>query len=77
MAYPLKHAGSSARQFGGRAEDYVRVHNWAGESKPYFSDFRHRALRHHAEGSFLCERIFGGAITNSEGKPISCAVRAS
>ena len=69
MAHPLKHAESSARKFGGKAEDYLRVHNWFDESKAFFPDFRHRALRHHAEGIFLCERIFGVAITNSEVRP--------
>ncbi len=46
------------------------VHNWFDESKAFLPDFRHRALRHHAEGIFLCERIFGVAITNSEGKQV-------
>ena len=70
MAHPLKHAESSARKFGGRAEDYLLIHNWFDESKAFLADFRHRALRHHAEGIFLCERIFGAAITNSEGKKV-------
>ena len=56
MAHPLKHAESSARKFGGRAEDYLPIHNWFDESKAFLADFRHRALRHHAEGIFLCER---------------------
>ncbi|MGC2089548.1 MAG: hypothetical protein WA638_08965, partial [Candidatus Acidiferrales bacterium] len=34
------------------------------------SDVRHRALRHHSEGIFLAERIFGVAIRNSEGKDV-------
>jgi hypothetical protein len=70
MAHPLKHAESSARRFGGRAEDYLPVHTWFDESKVYLPDFRHRALRHHEDGVFLCERIFGVAITNSEGKQV-------
>ncbi len=70
MAHPLKHAESSARKFGGKAEDYVSVHTWFDESKAYLPDFRHRSLRHHSEGIFLCERIFGVAITNSEGKQV-------
>ena len=70
MAHPLKHAESSARKFGGKAEDYLAIHNWFDESKSFFTDFRHRALRHHAEGIFLCERIFGVAIINSEGKQV-------
>ena len=28
MAHPLKHAESSARRFGGKAEDYLGMHNW-------------------------------------------------
>jgi hypothetical protein len=70
MAHPLKHAQSSAKKFGGEAEDYLPIHKWFDESKAFLADFRHRALRHHAEGIFLCERIFGVTITNSEGKRI-------
>jgi hypothetical protein len=33
-------------------------------------DFRHRALRHHAQGIFECERVFGHAIRNSAGRMI-------
>jgi hypothetical protein len=70
MAHPIKHAESSARKFGGKAEDYLAIHNWFDESKAFLSDFRHRALRHHAEGIFLCEKVFGTAITNSDGNPV-------
>src|SRR5260370_34960047 len=70
MAHPLKHAQSSAKKFGGQAEDYLAVHKWFDESKAFFADFRHRALRHHAEGIFLCERIYGVSIGNSDGKRI-------
>ena len=70
MAHPLKHAENSTRRFGGKADDYLRIHNWFDESKSFFTDFRHRALRHHAEGIFLCERIFGVAITNREGNQV-------
>jgi len=35
-----------------------------------FADFRHRALRHHAEGIFLCEKLFGLTITLSTGRVI-------
>ncbi len=70
MAHPLKHAESSARKFGGKAEDYLPIHNWFDESKAFFSDFRHRALRHHAEGIFLAESLFGIAIVNSDGAQV-------
>jgi hypothetical protein len=74
MAHPLNHAQSSARKFGGRAEDYLPIHNWFDESKPLLADFRHRGLRHHAEGIFLAEKLFGVAIVNSDGKqvPVRC-----
>lgn len=70
MAHPLKHAQSSAKKFGEQAGDYLAVHQWFDESKAFFGDFRHRALRHHAEGIFLSERIFGVAITNSDGNQV-------
>ena len=35
MAHPFKHAESSARKFGGKAEDYLQIHNWFDESKAF------------------------------------------
>ncbi|SRR6266404_7390960 len=70
MAHPLKHAESSAKKFGGKPEDYLPIHNWFDESKAFVADFRHRALRHHAEGIFLAEKVFGVALRNSQGKQI-------
>ena len=67
---PYHHAVSSAKKYGGKAEDYQAIHDWFDESKAYFADFRHRALRHHAEGIFMCEKIFGHTLTNSNGKVI-------
>lgn len=70
MAHPLFHAKSSARKYGGKPEDYLKIHNWFDESKSYMGDVRHRALRHHAEGIFLCEKLFGVSITNSDGREV-------
>lgn len=70
MAHPYHHAQSSARKFGGRAEDYQAIHDWFDETKGLLADFRHRMLRHHAEGIFLCEQIFGKTLTNSDGRVI-------
>jgi hypothetical protein len=70
VAHPLKHAQRSAKRFGGKPEDYLPIHSWFDESKAFLADFRHRALRHHSEGIFLCEEIFGISITNSEGKEV-------
>lgn len=38
--------------------------------RPFSPDFRHRALRHHTEGIFLAERIFGVAVVNSDGNQV-------
>ncbi len=70
MAHPWHHAERSARLFGGLPDDYIEIHNWFDESKAYLPDLRHRALRHHAEGLFLCERIFGVTITNNDDKRV-------
>jgi len=40
------------------------------ESKAFLGDFRYRALRHHAEGIFLAEKLFGVAIVNSDGNQV-------
>ena len=70
MAHPYHHSESSARKHGGKPEDYLPIHQWFDESKHSFSDNRHRALRHHAEGICVCEQFFGVTITNSVGKKI-------
>jgi hypothetical protein len=70
MAHPYHHAVSSARKFGGKAEDYQKIHDWFDETKRIVADHRHRMLRHHAEGIFLCEQIFGTTITNSLGQQV-------
>ena len=68
MTHVYFHARSSARTFGGVPEDYLALHNWFDATKEAFGDFRHRALRHHAEGIFEAERLFGITLTNSAGK---------
>lgn len=70
MTHTYYHAKSSARAFGGRPEDYLHIHHWFDETKEAFCDFRHRALRHHAEGIFLAERVLGVTIVNSDGLTI-------
>lgn len=74
MSHPWLHARSSSRKHGGKPEDYLPIHDWFDESKQHLADFRHRALRHHSEGIFLCERIFGTVLTNSDGKEVPVRV---
>ena len=66
MAHPYHHALSSVRKWGGSVEDYLTIHTWFDGSKEITADFRHRALRHHAEGIFMAEKQFGTTITLRE-----------
>ncbi len=70
MAHPYHHALSSRKKWGGAVEDYLAIHTWFDASKEIIADFRHRALRHHAEGIFMAETIFGVTITLSSGRII-------
>jgi hypothetical protein len=62
---PFHHSLSSVKRWEGIPEDYQPIHDWFDETKALMSDFRHRALRHHAEGIFLCEQVFGTTISIS------------
>jgi hypothetical protein len=68
--HPLHHAESSVRKYGGHVDDYLPIHRWFDESKAHMADFRHRALRHHSEGIFLAERVFGLELINSDGRSV-------
>ena len=70
MAHPYHHALSSQKSWGGAVEDTLSIHDWFDASKMILADFRHRALRHHAEGIFMAETIFGQTITLSSGRII-------
>ena len=67
MAHPYQHALSSSRKWGGEPEDYLEIHQWFDESKAHYADFRHRAMRHHSEGIFEMEKVFGPTITVFKG----------
>jgi hypothetical protein len=70
MAHPYHHALSSVKKWGGHVDDYLKIHDWFDESKSHMADFRHRALRHHSEGIFMAEQIFGHTITNADGREV-------
>ena len=67
---PFYHSETSVKLWGGQAQDYQPVHDWLDATKECFADFRHRALRHHSQGIFEAERVFGKTITNSSGKKV-------
>jgi hypothetical protein len=68
MAHPHKHAKSSVKKWGGVVGDYIHIHNWFDETKAWIGHSKHRLFRHHSEGIFQCERIFGEYFTNSDDK---------
>lgn len=70
MGHPYHHALASVRQWGGTQEEYLPLHQWFDASKAILADFRHRALRHHAEGIFMLETIFGATLTLSTGRVV-------
>lgn len=76
MGHAYHHALSSAKRFGGQASDYQAIHDFLDSSKQTYADFRHRALLHNTFGIFICEKIFGHVITNSDGKQIPVRVIA-
>jgi hypothetical protein len=68
--HPIDHAKTSVKIWGGVVEDYLPVHDWFDATKETFADCRHRALRHHSQGIFEAERVFGHSIVNSSGKQV-------
>jgi hypothetical protein len=70
MAHPQDHAKSSVKKFGGKPEDYIHLHNWMDETKAWIGHSNHRIFRHHSEGIFEMEKVFGPSFVNSDGKTV-------
>lgn len=70
MAHPLEHCKSSVRKWKGKISDYEAIHNWFDETKAWIGHSKHRMFRHHSEGIFECEKIFGASFINSDGKTV-------
>lgn len=70
MAHPLIHAKSSAKRFGGKPEEYTHIHEWFDETKKWLGHSNHRLWRHHSEGIFEAEKLFGKSFVNSDGKTV-------
>jgi hypothetical protein len=67
MAHPLEHAKSAARRWKGKPEDYLAIEEWFDATKAWIGHSMHRMFRHHSEGIFECERVFGHSFINSDG----------
>lgn len=70
MATAYHHALHSAKKFGGKWQDYIDIHQWFDVSKQFWADPRHRVLRHHMEGVFQAETVFGVTLLNSDEKEV-------
>lgn len=70
MSKPIFHARSSAKKFGGKPDDYQKLHDWFDHTKSAHATVRHRAILHSAFGIFLAEQVFGLMLTNSDGKEV-------
>lgn len=68
---PHLHGNASVKRFGGKRDDYIEIHEFIDSSKAHFADVRHRALLHSSFGIYLCEKVFGRLIVNSDGKEVS------
>jgi hypothetical protein len=68
---PYLHGKVSVRKWGGKVEDYLKIHDFIDSSKAHFPDMRHRALLHSSFGIYMCEMVFGHNITNSDNRLVS------
>jgi hypothetical protein len=71
MAKPIFHARSSARKFGGKYTDYLKIHDQIDEPKAHHATMKFRTIFHSAYGIFLVEKILGHEFTNSDGRIVS------
>jgi hypothetical protein len=67
MAKALHHARASADKFGGRAEDYLPIHEKMDSAKIAHAEVTARCVFHSAFGIFLIEDLFGRTLINSDG----------
>lgn len=70
MAHSYEHAKSSVKKWGGVPEDYLHIHEWFDATKAWIGHSAHRMFRHHSEGIFECEKVFGVSFVNSSGKTV-------
>ena len=66
----MQHCKSSVRKWGGQLSDYQPIHDWFDETKAWIGHSKHRMFRHHSEGIFECEKVFGVSFVNSDGKTV-------
>ena len=68
---PFLHARASARKYGGKPEDYIKIHEEFDSSKIAHASMKNRCIFHSAFGCYLIARIYGDFIINSDGHQVS------
>lgn len=69
MTY-LEHAQLSVDRYGGKVEDYIKLHKLMDSSKLYFASWQHRLFSHNLWFVNVLVELVGDSITNSDGKQI-------
>lgn len=67
---PFYHAKNSVKKYGGKIEDYQKVHDFFDSSKAHIPDMRHRCILHSSFGIFIVESVFGATLINSDGQKV-------
>lgn len=71
---PTIHAENNVKKYGGKIEDYLKIHQFMDSSKGAMCDVRHRALTHTSwfiQPDGILEKVFGVTFVNSDGKTIA------
>lgn len=66
----LYHSKITVKRFGGKVDDYLKIHEFIDSSKVTCADHRHRALLHHTFGIDIACKLFGSYVVNSDGKEV-------
>ena len=71
MANPLIHSRSSVKRWGGKPEDYIKIHEVIDSPKACMNNNTSRFLTHNTWFAYtIIPKIFGYNITNSDGKSV-------
>jgi hypothetical protein len=71
MANPLIHSQSSVKRWGGKVEDYIKIHELLDSPKATMNNNTSRALTHNTWFIYtIIPQVFGYNIKNSDGKSI-------
>jgi uncharacterized protein DUF6915 len=68
---PFRHSRSSVKEWGGRIEDYLPLHEKMDCSKIVHATMKHRVIFHSAFGIYLLADIFGNTIVNADNIEVS------